>query len=636
VPNAIVANDQLCVNVIRGLAMDAVEAAGSGHPGMPMGCADIAHVLWTQFLKYDPRSPEWPDRDRFVLSAGHGSMLLYAMLYLTGYDLSLDDLRSFRQWGSITPGHPENGITPGVEMATGPLGQGVSTAVGMAVAERFLRHKTPGMYDHRTYVIASDGDLMEGISHEACAWAGHQALDRLTVLYDDNRITIDGPTSLAYSEDWGQRMEAYGWHVQKCEGNDRRAVADAIQAAIEVTDRPSIIGCRTTIGYGSPGKGGTSSAHGAALGASEVLAAKEQLGLPTDLTFWVPDEVLETYHTAGRRCSSAREEWFARWEGSPSPVFQLGPIPEFTQPEATRNSSGKAITSIAAGSETFVSGCADLAESVKTNIPDEPAQSASNPTGRNLFYGVREHGMAAISNGINLHGGMRSACGTFLVFSDYCRPSIRLAALMHCPSLFVFSHDSIGLGEDGPTHQPVEHVMSLRAIPNLDVWRPADGAETWAAWGAALSRVNGPSALVLTRQSVPQIGDATKAALGGYAVRPEERPKIVLVGTGSEVQLALQAADILAAEGHAAQVVSLPCWEAFERQTPEYRAAVFPENVPIVSVEAGTTLGWQKYASASVGLDHFGASAPAERLYRELGITAEAVADQARRVISSS
>lgn len=616
--------------------MDAVEAAGCGHPGMPMGCADIAHVLWTQFLHYDPESPEWPNRDRFVLSAGHGSMLLYSMLYLTGYDVSLDDIRAFRQWESTTPGHPENGLTPGVEMATGPLGQGISTAVGMAMAERFLRHKHPGMHDHRTYVIASDGDLMEGISHEACALAGHQALDRLTVLYDDNRITIDGPTSLAYSEDWAQRFEAYGWHVQQCDGHDREALAEAIQGAAEVTDRPSIIGCRTTIGFGSPGKGGTSAAHGAALGSTEVLAAKRILGLPEDQSFWVPDEVLQTYREAGARCRNEQVEWTAKWGSVQGKRTDIGPPPQFEKPEATRNSSGKAIAAIADASETFLSGCADLAESVKTNIPGEEPQSATHPLGRNLFYGVREHGMAAICNGMNLHGGVRAACGTFLVFSDYCRPAIRLAALMHCPSLFVFSHDSIGLGEDGPTHQPVEHTMSLRAIPNLDVWRPADGAETWCAWQAALDRTDGPSAVVLTRQSVPQLSDGSMVTRGGYIVRDVERPSVILIGTGSELQLAVEASETLASEGIAARVVSLPCWEVFERQDEGYRESVIPDGVPVVSVEAGTTLGWQKYATASVGLDHFGASAPAERLYEEFDITASAVASHARELTSSS
>lgn len=615
--------------------MDAVEAAGCGHPGMPMGCADIAHVLWTQFLKYDPSSPEWPDRDRFVLSAGHGSMLLYAMLYLTGYAVSLDDLRAFRQWGSITPGHPENGVTPGVEMATGPLGQGISTAVGMALSERFLRAKFPDMYDHRTYVLASDGDLMEGISHEACAFAGHQRLDRLTVLYDDNEVTIDGPTSLAYSEDWGKRFEAYGWHVQRCDGHDREAIARAIEAANAETGAPSIIGCRTTIGFGSPNKSGKSASHGAALGEDEVIAAKEALGLPQGQKFWVPEEVLHVYRSAGARARKVREGWYERWEGVGTVPLDPGPVPSFEKPEATRNSSGKAISAIASGQPLFLTGCADLAESVKTNIPGEQAQSADTPLGRNVFYGVREHGMAAVCNGINLHGGVRSACGTFLVFSDYCRPSIRLAALMHCPSVFVFSHDSIGLGEDGPTHQPVEHTMSLRAIPNLDVWRPADGRETWAAWKSAGSRDDGPSAIVLTRQSVPQLGDEQGALRGAYVVREVPEASVTIIGTGSELQIALGAADLLAAEGIQARVVSMPCWEAFERQEETYRAIVLPAEIPVLSIEAGTTLGWQKYADASVGIDRFGASAPAERLYQEFGLTAEALAAKARSVISS-
>jgi transketolase len=621
--------------------MDAVQAANSGHPGMPMGCAEIAYVLWTRHLKHDPTCPDWPNRDRFVLSAGHGSMLLYAALHLTGYDLTLDDLRQFRQWGSRTPGHPEPHLGPGVEMATGPLGQGIATAVGMALAERFLNARTGGTIDHHTYVLASDGDLMEGISHEACSLAGHQRLGKLIVLYDDNRVTIDGPTDLSLSDDWQGRFAALGWHVQACDGHDVSAVDRCLHEAKAHADRPSLIGCRTTIGWGSPSYAGTARTHGAALGEDEVRAAKAVLGLPEDRPFFVPEEAYRAWREGGEQRRALRTAWEARWPDAERaatrvPPVDMGPAPAFDKPEATRSSSGKALARVAELDPAFVSACADLAESVKTHIPGEPAMSAEHPTGRNLYCGVREHAMAAAVNGIVLHGGMRASAGTFLVFSDYCRPAIRLAALMGTPSVFVFSHDSIGLGEDGPTHQPVEHVMSLRAVPGLDVWRPADGNETWAAWQSALRRLDGPTAIVLTRQAVPQLSAPGAAVLrGGYVVaEPTALAACTLLGTGSEVALAVEAARILESRGVGARVVSLPCWEAFSRQDAQYRQSVIPPGLPTVAVEAGTTLGWERYADLAVGLDRFGASAPAERLYEEFGITAKAVAEAAARLIS--
>ncbi|MCW5939721.1 MAG: transketolase [Fimbriimonadaceae bacterium] len=652
--------ESLCINVVRGLAMDAVQKANSGHPGMPMGAAPMAHALWTRHLRHNPKNPAWFDRDRFVLSAGHGSMLLYALLHLTGYDLTLDDLKSFRQWGSRTPGHPERGLTPGVEMATGPLGQGIATAVGMAMAERALaaRFNRPGhnVIDHFTYVVASDGDLMEGISQEACSLAGHQGLGKLVVLYDDNKITIDGSTELAFTEDVEARFQAMGWGVWKCDGLDPDAVDRWITEARRDLDRPSLVVCRTVIGYGSPNKQGRSSSHGAPLGPDEVALAKEALGLPPEESFWVPDEVRDFYLRAVQTGEAAQKEWEERLASyrTDHPELEaelrrlmvgdfgrewLQGLPSFDKPEATRAQSQKVINGVAPFLPTFFSGCADLAESVKTTIEGEPVMSRTKPLGRNIAFGVREHAMAAAVNGMTLHGGVKASGGTFLIFSDYCRPAIRLAALMHCPSIFVFSHDSVQLGEDGPTHQPVEQLMSLRAIPNLNVMRPADGHETAACWKVALEATTAPSVIVLTRQTVPLLTPAMvrshPAEKGAYVLREASggHPLLVIVATGSEVALAVEAGEMLDREDIPTRVVSMPSWFLFEKQSAEYRASVLPPGVPTVSVEAGATLGWYRYANAPIGLDRFGESAPGGVVYENLGLTVQAIVNEARSLV---
>jgi transketolase len=644
----------LCINVLRGLAMDAVQKANSGHPGMPMGAAPMAYALWTRHLRHDPKAPDWPDRDRFVLSAGHGSMLLYGLLHLTGYDVSLDDLRSFRQWGGKTPGHPENHLTPGVEMATGPLGQGFATAVGFAMAERFLSARYgQQVVDHRTYVLCSDGDLMEGISQEAASFAGHQGLGKLIALYDDNAVTIDGSTDLAFSDDTIGRFRALGWGVWECDGMDADAVDRCLSEAKADTGRPSLIACRTVIGYGSPNKAGKSSSHGAPLGPDEVRLAKAALGLP-DQEFWVPDEARRAFVESAHRAAEAHTAWQSRLAdfraSHPTEAAELEAslagrlpagwarcLPGFEAADATRNASGQCLNAIAAMLPTFLSGCADLAESVKTHLKGAGEASRSEPTGRNVAYGVREHAMAACVNGMTLHGGVRAIGGTFLIFSDYCRPSLRLAALMECPSAFAFSHDSIGLGEDGPTHQPVEQAMSLRMVPNFNVFRPCDGNETAAAWKTALESKQTPTAVLLTRQSVPVLSPkfdgSHPAERGGYVLREaSSTPRLVLVATGSEVALAVEAQAVLEAEGVPTRVVSLPSWFLFERQDVAYRSSVLPD-IPTVSIEAGTTLGWARYAQAHVGLDHFGASAPAGTLFREFGFTVENLVATAKRLL---
>ncbi|MBS1721538.1 MAG: transketolase [Armatimonadetes bacterium] len=631
--------------------MDAVQKANSGHPGMPMGAAAMAHALWTRHLKHNPADPKWFDRDRFVLSAGHGSMLLYALLFLTGYELTLEDLKQFRQWGSATPGHPENHLTPGVEMATGPLGQGISTAVGMALSERFLAaaYNRPGhdVIDHRTYVIASDGDLMEGVSNEACSFAGHQRLGKLIVLYDDNKITIDGSTDLSFTEDVEGRYRALGWGVWRCDGMDVDAVDGCLQAARTDTDRPSLIICRTTIGFGSPHKAGKSSSHGAALGVEEVFLSKEALGIPEE-DFWVDPDALRFYRTALEKGKAAQSAWsdsLDQYAGAfPTQAEELrrlmngdfgrdwvSQLPSFEEAGATRDQSNAVINAIAEKLPTLVGGCADLAESVKTHIKSSTTCDPSNPAGRNVNYGVREHAMAAIVNGMTLHGGTRAYGGTFLIFSDYCRPSLRLSALMQCPSIMAFSHDSIGLGEDGPTHQPVEHLMSLRAIPNFNVFRPADGNETAVAWKIALESASTPTAIVLSRQKLPILsgGMVTKhpAERGAYVVREASggQPSMILVASGSELELAVKGGEELEKQGIATRVVSMPSWFLFEQQAETYRASTLPKAIPTVSIEAGTTLGWDRYAQAHVGLDHFGASAPANVLFKEFGFTVENV-----------
>lgn len=650
-------------NTIRGLAMDGVQKANSGHPGMPMGMADVATVLWSRFLKHNPQDPHWPDRDRFVLSAGHGSMLLYSLLHLSGYDLPMSELKQFRQWGSKTPGHPEVGEAPGVETTTGPLGQGITNAVGMAMAERWLaaRFNRPGydIVNHFTYTIAGDGDLMEGISAEASSLAGHLALGKLIVLYDDNKISIDGSTEKAFTEDVLKRYEAYGWHVQRVDGHDPVQIIAAIEAAQAEAKRPSLIACRTHIGYGSPHKQDTAKAHGEPLGEEEIRLTKERLGLPVDQTFYVADGVYDFM----RGSDEAQKAWEATWQkyeaaypelAAQFQAFLRGDLPadwdavlpafEPGSKLATRASSGQVLNAIADDVPYLLGGSADLTGSNKTDLKGEADLTPDDFSGRYIRFGVREHGMGGILNGMALHGGIRPYGGTFLVFSDYMRHAVRLAALMHQPVIYVFTHDSIGLGEDGPTHQPIEHLMSLRLIPNLTVIRPAEATETAAAWRAALENQHGPTALALTRQGVPTFG-AEKAARakegalrGGYILRDVAEPQVILIGTGSEVHIALAGAALLAEKGVQARVVSMPSWELFEKQPAEYREMVLPPSITArVSIEAGTPLGWERYVGLSgkaIGIHRFGASAPYQMIYEKLGLTAEAVAETAVSLLS--
>jgi transketolase len=650
--------EQLCVNALRGLAIDQVQAAKSGHPGLPLGAAAMAYALWTGHLRHNPKDPKWFDRDRFVLSAGHGSALLYGLLYLSGYDLPLEELKRFRQFGSKTPGHPENHLTPGVEMATGPLGQGFATAVGMAMAERYLAARyndaNHTVVDHRTFVICSDGDLMEGVAAEAASLAGHLGLAKLVALYDSNRITIDGRTDMAFTEDVAARFRAYGWNVSEADGLDVDDVDRTIRESLDQNERPSLIVCRTTIGYGSPNKADSSKSHGAALGEEEVRLTKQALGLDPDLHFHVPDEALACWREAVERGASLQAEWQQRVRGFGSAHPEKGAefervvagelpdgwqdaVPSVNEKVATRVASGRALNALAPILPNLVGGSADLAESNNTMLEGGGDFQADSPAGRNIWYGVREHAMAAATNGMNLHGGMRAYAGTFLIFSDYCRPSIRLAALMECPSVFVMTHDSIGLGEDGPTHQPIEQLAGLRAIPNLNVMRPADGNETAACWILALERTVGPSLLALTRQALPPVTPEDvknhPCRRGGYvlAEASDGAPQRILVATGSEVSLALEARERMEADGLPTRVVSLPSWLLFEEQEAAYRESVLPKNVFTVSVEAGATLGWARYAQAHVGLDRFGVSAPGEVAMRELGFTPERVAEVARQ-----
>ncbi len=656
--------DDRCINAIRALAMDAVEKARSGHPGMPMGAAPMAYVLWSRFLRHNPTDPAWPDRDRFVLSAGHGSMLLYALLHLCGYDLPLSEIERFRQWESRTPGHPEHGYTPGVETTTGPLGQGFGNAVGMAMAENFLaaRFNRPGhqVVGHRTFVIASDGDLMEGVASEAASLAGHLRLGRLIVLYDDNHISIEGNTSLAFSEDVGRRFEAYGWRVQHVEdGNDLEALQRALERAVSEPSAPALIRVRTHIAYGSPNKQDSAEAHGSPLGADEVRLTKERLGWPVDPPFLVPDEVRRHMGAALERGRRLQAEWEERrqayrrahpeaaadWERALAGELPEGWDRELPAhdpkagPMATRKASGAALNAVARRLPTLLGGSADLAPSTNTLLKGEKDLSADNPGGRNLRFGVREHAMGASLNGMALHGGVRPYGATFLIFSDYMRPSIRLAALMRLPVIYVFTHDSVGLGEDGPTHQPVEQLAALRAIPNLTVIRPADANETSEAWRAALLARGGPVALVLTRQDLPvfdrsAMGPASGLSRGGYVLAdPPGPPALILIASGSEVAVALAARDLLAQRGVAARVVSLPSWEIFSRQPADYRDQVLPPSIEArVSVEAASTFGWERWVGArgaSVGIERFGASAPGKEVLEKLGITAEKVAERA-------
>ena len=651
--------DQLCVNTIRTLSMDGVQKANSGHPGLPMGTADIAYILWTRFLKHNPTNPDWPDRDRFVLSGGHGSMLLYSLLHLTGYDLSLEDLKNFRQWGSRTPGHPEYGLTPGVEMTTGPLGQGFATGVGMAVAERFLAEtfNRPGypIVDHFTYAIVTDGDLMEGISHEAASLAGHLGLGKLIYFYDDNHISIDGPTELAFTEDRCARFEAYGWHVQQVDGHHREAIARAIRAAQAETDRPSLIACRTHIAYGSPNKQDTAGAHGSPLGEEEVRLTKEKMGWPPDAQFLIPDEASAHFRGAVSQGQAREVEWrdlFDRYAAAYPDLAGLwqqvwsGELPSGWQealpvfgpddgPLATRSASGKALNAIASALPTLIGGSADLTPSNNTELKSYPWLDTKQFAGRNIHFGVREHAMAAILNGLALHGGVIPYGGTFLVFSDYMRPSIRLAALMELPVIYVFTHDSVALGEDGPTHQPVEHIAALRVIPNLIVMRPADAAETAEAWRVALAHREGPVALLLTRQKLPILDRNVVAPVdglrrGAYVLADTDgTPDLILIGSGSEVHLALDVRERLARQGIQARVVNMACWELFEQQPPEYQAEVLPPEVTArLAVEAASPMGWERYVGTQgdvVGINRFGASAPYEVIFEQFGFTGENV-----------
>ncbi len=640
----------LTINTIRGLAMDAVQKAGNGHPGMPMGAAAIGYALFRDHLRFDPKRPDWPNRDRFILSAGHGSMLLYSLLYLTGYDLSLDDIEQFRQWGSKTPGHPENGLTPGVEMATGPLGQGFATGVGMAIAEQKLHAEFPEIVNHRTFAICSDGDLMEGVSAEAASLAGHLGLGKLIYIYDCNHVTIDGPTDLAFSEDVRKRFEAYGWHVSNCDGMLVDEVSANIKEAVSAADRPSLIIARTVIGFGAPNKQGRSSAHGAALGEEEVKLAKQALGIPLEPKFFVPDEVLAHMREVGQRHRAESAQTERLLESQPDlarrirrglPTGIETRLPKFDKPCATRAASGQLINVLAELMPELIGGSADLAESNNTLIHASGPFEKNSRTGRNLYFGVREHAMGCAINGINLHGGLRAFGGTFLIFSDYMRPAIRLAALMHAPSIFVFTHDSIGLGEDGPTHQPIEHLASLRAIPNLWVFRPADANETRSAWMTALNRTTGPTAIVLTRQSVPILTDDSFSAMKGAHVVSDSigEPKMILIGTGSELEICFGAKQLLGGAAQHVRIVSMPCWEAFEQQGAEYQESVLPRNVQKrISVEAAATLGWERWvgsAGIAIGLNRFGASAPYKEIYAHLGLTPERVAQEAKRLLES-
>ncbi len=643
-------------NAIRALAMDAVEAANSGHPGMPMGMADAATVLFTNHLKFDPKRPEWPDRDRFVLSAGHGSMLIYALLHLTGYARpTIADIRSFRQLGSPCAGHPENFELAGVETTTGPLGQGLATAVGMAIAERHLNAGFgDDLVDHRTWVIAGDGCLMEGISQEAIGLAGHLKLGRLNVLWDDNRISIDGPTSLSTSEDMAGRFTAAGWHVVACDGHDAAAVDAAVAAAAD-DPRPSLIACRTTIGFGAPKKAGTSGSHGSPLGAEEIAGARAALGW-TAAPFEIPAEIAAAWAKTGQRGAAAREAWEARLAGSPHAADFAdrlsGKVPAAAvaaldahiaaliaapQKIATRKASEITLAAINPAWPALLGGSADLTGSNNTRTKDQSPFGAADYSGRYVFYGVREFGMAAAMNGMALHGGVVPYGGTFLVFSDYMRNAIRMSALQRARVIYVLTHDSIGLGEDGPTHQPVEHLLSLRAIPNLAVYRPCDAVETAEAWALALADEHRPSVLALSRQNLPQLrreAGENLTARGAYRLRGATSPRrVVFLATGSEVEIALAAADHLEAEGIGCDVVSMPCWEAFDAQPDAYRADILGAGALLVSIEAGVTLGWQRYTGRdglNLGVDSFGASAPIEALYRHFGLTADQVAARVR------
>ncbi len=654
--------DKLSIDTLRLLAVDTVEKAKSGHPGAPIGCAPIAYVLYHKLMKHNPAHARWADRDRFVLSNGHASALLYSSLFLTGYDVTMDDLKSFRQWGSRTPGHPEFGVLDGVEATTGPLGQGFAMAVGMAVAEKHLAatYNRPGfeVVNHFTYALAGDGDMMEGLSHEAASLAGTLGLGKLIVLYDDNLISLDGPTELSFTENVYQRFEAYHWHVQKvADGNDIAGIEAAIEAAKSETGKPSLIAVRTVIGYGSP-KAGSNKSHGEPLGAADTALTKKFFGFPEDQSFYLPEDALANWRQAKARGAGREAEWqklfasyaaafpelAAEFERTQKGELKAGwekAIPSYAPGKgvATRNAGGAIMNAVAEVVPELFGGAADLTASTKT-IFKPGANFHLDPAGRNVFFGVRELGMCAAVNGIAAHGGLIPFGSTFFVFSDYAKPALRLAALMEVHSLFVFTHDSIGVGEDGPTHEPIEHLMALRAVPNMTDFRPADANETAAAWRLALER-KGPCFFALSRQDLPVIDPATHdvyagVSKGAYVLEDAADPQVVLMGTGSELWPAVDAAKLLAAEGIRARVVSFPSWKIFEEQTATYKASVLPAGVPRLAVEAGATLGWWKYAGLDgdvIGLDRFGASAPGPVVMKELGFSAENVAARAKKLV---
>ena len=654
--------EQRSIDTIRAVAMDIVEKAKSGHPGLPMGASVVAYSLWTRHMRYNPRDPHWPNRDRFVLSAGHGSALLYLMLHLTGYELPMSELQRFRQLNSHTPGHPEYRDTPGVEVTTGPLGQGFANAVGMAIARRFraTRYNTEQhqLIDHRIYVLCSDGDMMEGVASEAASLAGHLQLGELIYLYDDNHISLDGPTEDTFTEDVPARFAAYGWHTQRIDGTSLEQIDAAIESA-KRDPRPSLIACRTHIGWGSPNKQDTAKAHGSALGADEVKATKERIGWPTEPPFYIPDDVLEHYRQAIPRGEQLQHEWEQRlqewrqanpdkaklWDADEASALPDGwqkalPKYEAGAEESTRVASGKAINALAPIVTNLVGGSADLKSSNETFIEGE-GYFTGDKAQRNIAFGVREHAMCASLNGMSIYGGLFVYGGTFLTFSDYGRPSIRLASLMQIPVTYVFTHDSVGLGEDGPTHQPIEHLMALRAIPNLWVVRPGDANEASHAWRMALEHRNGPTALALSRQKLPVYAETAGdgALRGGYVLRDSDgEPEVILIGTGSELQLAVQADEQLQRQGVRARVVSMPCFELFDEQDDAYRESVLPRAVRArVSVEAGITFGWQRYLGedgVAVGIDRFGASAPGAAALEFFGFTADHVVTAAREVMS--
>lgn len=648
------------INTLRFLSADAVQKANSGHPGLPMGAAAMAYIIWTRHLRHNPRNPKWAGRDRFILSGGHGSMLLYSLLHLTGYDVSLDDIKNFRQWGSITPGHPEYGLTPGVEMTTGPLGQGFATGVGMAIAASHLAalFNKPGHEPIQSFIygIVTDGDLMEGISSEAASLAGHLSLGRIIYLYDDNHVSIDGSTNLAFTEDRGARFEAYGWHVQKVEdGNDVEGIDAAIRVA-KADPRPSIIMCRTTIGFGAPHRQGTSKAHGEPLGDEELNAAKENLGWPIEPRFFIPDDVLTFFRQAVDQGREREIDWKMKFDAyknlNPGLGAELsrrlaGKFPEDWAAElpifpadakgmATRASSGKIINALAPILPELIGGSADLAPSNNTRIDGSPDFEKVSYDGRNFHFGVREHAMGAALNGMNLFGGIIAYGGTFLIFSDYMKPAIRIAAISHIPTIFIFTHDSVGLGEDGPTHQPIEQLAALRAIPNLVTIRPADANEVREAWKFAVASRNGPTALALTRQNVPTFEPSNIPSVekGAYVLKDFGNPEIILMASGSEVSLILEAAQKLADEGHGVRVVSFPSWELFEKQDDIYKDAVLPKSITArLAVEAAASFGWERYAKSIIGIDHYGASAPAKIIFEKFGFTVENVVARAKELL---